>query len=93
MNAEDLRLAIDRDAEVAIGVQLAWALRARIEDGSARAGERLPGLREVADATGLNINTVRAVYQRLDGEGLIDSRQGSGTFVSAAARGPASARA
>jgi DNA-binding transcriptional regulator YhcF (GntR family) len=93
MNVDELRLAIDRDAEVAIGVQLAWALRARIEGGSARAGERLPGLREVAEATGLNINTVRAVYQRLDGEGLIDSRQGSGTFVSADARGPASARA
>jgi hypothetical protein len=29
----------------------------------------------------VNINTVRAVYQRLEHEGLIDSRQGSGTFV------------
>jgi DNA-binding transcriptional MocR family regulator len=35
----------------------------------------------VAEATGVTINTVRAVYQRLNQEGLIDSRQGSGTFV------------
>ena len=76
-----------------MGVQLAWGLRARVEDGSVRAGERLPGLREVAEATGLNINTVRAAYQRLDQEGLVESRQGSGTFVIDVARAPASARA
>jgi DNA-binding transcriptional regulator YhcF (GntR family) len=93
MNAEELGLAIDRDAEVPLGVQLAWALRARIEGESARAGERLPGLREVAGATGLNVNTVRAVYQRLDQEGLIESRQGSGTFVCDAARVRTGARA
>jgi len=74
--------SIDRDAEVPIGVQLAWALRARINDGSFKSGQRLPGLRELADATGVNVNTVRAVYQRLDQEGLIDSQQGTGTFVS-----------
>jgi DNA-binding transcriptional regulator YhcF (GntR family) len=92
VNADELPLAIDRDAEVPVGVQLAWTLRARIEHGTARAGEKLPGLREVADATGLNVNTVRAVYQRLDQEGLIESRQGSGTFVSGKARAHASAR-
>jgi DNA-binding transcriptional regulator YhcF (GntR family) len=93
MNARDLELAIDRDAEVPMGVQLAWGLRARVEDGTVRAGARLPGLREVAEATGLNINTVRAAYQRLDQEGLIESRQGSGTFVVEIARAPSSARA
>jgi DNA-binding transcriptional regulator YhcF (GntR family) len=93
MNADDLRLAIDRDAEVPVGVQLAWTLRARIGHGTACAGEKLPGLREVAEATGLNVNTVRAVYQRLDQEGLIESRQGSGTFVSDAVHAHAPARA
>src|SRR4029077_19702961 len=81
VKARELGLAIDRDADVAMGVQLAWGLRARVEDGSVHAGERLPGLREVAEATGLNVNTVRATYQRLEREGLIESRQGSGTFV------------
>ena len=77
----DLGLSIDRDAEVPIGLQLAWGLRARIYDGTLESGHRLPGLREVAEATGMTINTVRAVYQRLNQEGLIDSQQGSGTFV------------
>ena len=76
-----LDISIDRDAEIPIGVQLAWALRTRICHGQLEAGQRLPGLREVAQETGVNVNTVRAVYQRLEQEGLIDSQQGSGTFV------------
>jgi DNA-binding transcriptional regulator YhcF (GntR family) len=79
-------IEIDRDAEVPIGVQLAWALRSRIDDGRLRPGQRLPGLRDLAEASGVNVNTVRAVYQRLEQEGLIDSQQGSGTFVTAAPR-------
>jgi DNA-binding transcriptional regulator YhcF (GntR family) len=78
---EELAAAIDRDAEVPIGLQLGWALCARIHDGEFRPGQRLPGLREMAQASGLNVNTVRAVYQRLEQRGLLESRQGSGTFV------------
>ncbi len=74
-------LVLDRDAEVPIGVQLAWALRTRIRDGRFAAGQRLPALRDLAVALGINANTVRAVYQRLEQEGIIDSQQGSGTFV------------
>jgi GntR family transcriptional regulator len=77
-------LAIDRKADVPIGVQLTWALRSRIAEGRFAAGQRLPGLRELAEATGVNVNTVRAVYQRLEQSGLIDRQQGSGTFVAAA---------
>jgi DNA-binding transcriptional regulator YhcF (GntR family) len=75
--------AIDRDAEVPIGLQLGWALCARIHDGEFAPGQRLPGLRELAEASGLNVNTVRAVYQRLEQRGLLESQQGSGTFVAA----------
>jgi DNA-binding transcriptional regulator YhcF (GntR family) len=81
-------VSIDRDAEVPIGVQLAWALRSRIHDGRFKPGQRLPALRELAEATGVNINTVKAVYQRLDKEGLIDSHQGSGTFVAPTRHAP-----
>ena len=76
-------LVVDRDADVPIGVQLAWALRARIGDGTLAPGQRLPGLRDLAEALGVNANTVRAVYQRLEHDGIVDSQQGSGTFVTA----------
>jgi len=85
---DGFELSIDRDAEVPIGVQLAWALRARIHDGRFKPGQRIPGLRDLADATGVNINTVKAVYQRLEQEGLIESQQGSGTFVEPTPRKP-----
>jgi DNA-binding transcriptional regulator YhcF (GntR family) len=81
-------LSIDRDGEIPIGVQLAWALRARIGDGRLAPGRRLPGLRELAEMVGINANTARAVYQRLEQEGLIQSRQGTGTFVASAAYEP-----
>ncbi|HEV2945015.1 MAG TPA: winged helix-turn-helix domain-containing protein [Solirubrobacteraceae bacterium] len=85
---EGFGVAIDRDAEVPIGVQLAWALRTRIRDGRFKPSQRLPGLRDLAEATGVNVNTVRAVYQRLEHEGLIDSQQGSGTFVASTPHRP-----
>jgi len=74
-------LAIDRDAEVPVGVQLGWTMCSLISDGSFKPGEQLPTLREMAQATGLNVNTIRVVYQRLEQKGLIESQQGSGTFV------------
>jgi DNA-binding transcriptional regulator YhcF (GntR family) len=78
---EALDFAIDRHAEVPIGVQLVWALRTRIRDGRLTPGQRLPGLRDLAEALKVNANTVRAVYQRLEREGIIESQRGSGTFV------------
>jgi DNA-binding transcriptional regulator YhcF (GntR family) len=86
-----LKLVVDRDAEVPIGIQIAWALRSRIGDGRLTPGQRLPGLREMAEASGVNVNTIRAVCQRLEQEGLIDSQQGSGTFVAATPQTPSSA--
>jgi DNA-binding transcriptional regulator YhcF (GntR family) len=90
---EGFDVAIDRDAEVPIGVQLAWALRTRIRDGRFEPNQRLPGLRDLAEAIGVNVNTVRAVYQRLEHEGLIDSQQGSGTFVAPVQHRPSAVHA
>lgn len=86
IGAGDLGIAVDRDGELPIGVQLVWALRTRIGDGRFKPGQRLPGLRDLARVTGVNVNTARAVYQRLEQEGLIESRQGNGTFVASSSR-------
>ncbi len=86
--AHGLDFVLDRDAEVPLGVQLAWALRTRIREGRFAPGARLPGLRDVAETLGVNANTVRAVYQRLEHEGAVVSHQGSGTFVASTPRAP-----
>lgn len=74
-------LALERSSDVPLGTQLSWKLRAAIADGKLRPGDRLPGVRELAVAAGVNVNTVRAVYARLGEQGVIDSEHGRGTFV------------
>src|ERR1700739_843686 len=76
-------LSVDRDAEVPIGVQLAWAIKMRIAEGSLGAGHRLPGLRDLSEALGVNANTARAASANLERETLIERRRGRGRFVDA----------
>lgn len=73
--------ALDPASDVPLGVQLTWRLRALILTGRLAAAEPLPSLRRVADWAGVNVNTVRAAYESLEGEGMIFSQQGRGTFV------------
>jgi DNA-binding transcriptional regulator YhcF (GntR family) len=73
--------AIDPGDELPVGLQLTWRLRALISTGQLASGERLPSFRRLASWAGVNLNTVRAVYEGLEEEGLVVSRQGQGTFV------------
>jgi GntR family transcriptional regulator len=82
--ARELGLRVDRDGEVPVGTQLAWRLRELVSAGTLRPGDRLPSVREFATAAGVNVNTVRSVYGRLEHEGLVRSEQGRGTFVASA---------
>jgi DNA-binding transcriptional regulator YhcF (GntR family) len=70
-----------RADDLPLGSQLAWRLRVLIASGQLAPGDRLPGVRELATGTGVNVNTARAVYHRLIEDGLIASRHGLGTFV------------
>ena len=72
---------LDRTSDVPLGTQLAWKLRGAIAARRLRPGDRLPGVRELAEAAQVNVNTVRAVYGRLAEQGVIVSEHGRGTFV------------
>src|SRR3954452_12787876 len=86
LSAEDL--ALERGSDVPLGTQLAWKLRAAIAAGKLRAGDRLPGVRDLAALVGVNVNTVRAVYARLGQQGVIESEHGRGTFVGSRGASP-----
>jgi DNA-binding transcriptional regulator YhcF (GntR family) len=73
--------ALDRTQGIPLGTQLAWRLRGLIANGKLPAGERVPSVRRLAEATGLNVNTVRSVYGRLEEQGYLTSEHGRGTFV------------
>jgi GntR family transcriptional regulator len=79
--AQSNPFALDLGSDVPLGVQLAWRLRAMIVTGRLAPGDALPSLRRIAGWAGVNVNTVRSVYEGLESEGLVVSQQGRGTFV------------
>ncbi len=70
-----------RADDLPVGVNLAWRLQTLIQSGRLASREQLPGVREFAAGAGVNVNTARSVYRRLEDDGLTVSRQGLGTFV------------
>ncbi len=72
---------LNRDGDVPLGTQLAWQVQALVVNGRLRPGEQLPSVRRLARVAGVNVNTVRAVYERLEGEGFVTTQHGRGTFV------------
>jgi DNA-binding transcriptional regulator YhcF (GntR family) len=78
---EENPFRIDPTDELPVGLQLSWRLRALIQTGEMAAGERLPSFRRLAEWAGVNVGTVRAVYEALEEDGLVATRHGQGTFV------------
>lgn len=79
--AADMGVTLDHGAEVPLGVQFAWSVRAAVAAGRLRPGERLPALRDLAEELGVNHNTLRAAVAKLEADGVLERRHGSGTFV------------
>jgi len=80
---DPLGLKVNRNGDVPVGTQLAWQIEALIANGRLRPGEQLPSVRGLAEAVGVNVNTVRSVYARLEGEGFLVTEHGRGSFVAA----------
>jgi GntR family transcriptional regulator len=72
---------VARKSEVPVGTQLLVQLRAAVADGDLGPGDLFPSIRELAESTGVSVNTVRSAYARLENEGLARSEHGRGTFV------------
>jgi GntR family transcriptional regulator len=68
-------------SDLPVGVQLNWRLRTLILSGRLGAGQTLPSVRQMAKWADVNANTVRAVYDSLQEDGLACGQQGRGTFV------------
>ncbi len=63
--------------------QLTRAIRFAIATGRLRIGEQLPTVRQLAVELRVNANTVAKVYAELERSGILETRRGVGTFVSA----------
>lgn len=52
-----------------------------IADAQLAPGDRLPPVRSLAGQLGVNVNTVRSAYAKLEADGLAQTRHGVGTIV------------
>jgi len=75
-------LKIDATNGVPLYLQIAKEVKHSIALGSLQTGEQLPSVREIALQITVNPNTVAKAYRELEAQGVVETRRGTGTFVS-----------
>jgi len=76
-------VTIDPRDRTPIYAQLERGLRAAIATGRLTSGDQLPTVRQLAVELKVNANTVARVYAELERAGVIETRRGVGSFISA----------
>jgi GntR family transcriptional regulator len=80
-NGQALRFAIDLRSGMPVYRQLIDQVRSGIASGSLTAGDQLPTVRQLAVDLAINPNTVMRAYRELELGGLLETHQGTGTFI------------
>jgi GntR family transcriptional regulator / MocR family aminotransferase len=78
----EVALKLDPVSPIALYRQIYDGLRDGIIGGRFEAGTKLPASRALATSLGVSRITVTECYERLISEGYLETRRGSGTFVS-----------
>jgi GntR family transcriptional regulator len=73
--------ALDLHSGVPVYRQIIDQVRAGVSSGSLKAGDQLPTVRQLAVDLEINPNTVMRAYRELELSGLIETHQGTGTFI------------
>ena len=81
-----MEFSVDRDLPVPLRTQLQGLIEYGIACGQLLPGELLPSVRELAERIGVAPMTVSQVYSDLKAAGLIETRPGSGSFVTSSNR-------
>src|SRR5881392_2038164 len=74
---------IDTNHPTPLYHQLERSIRFAIATSKLRIGEQLPTVRQLAVHLRINANTVAKVYTELERTGVVETRRGVGTFVTA----------
>ena len=80
-----MMIVIDHNSRIPIYEQIKTQIIALINSGVLAPGDKLPSLRALASDLSLNFNTIKKVFALLEADGVIESRQGAGFFVTAGA--------
>src|SRR5579863_1979070 len=73
---------LDSQSGVPVYRQLIDQVLAGIASSTLAAGDQLPTVRQVAVDLSINPNTVMRAYRELEIRGVLDTQQGTGTFIS-----------
>jgi GntR family transcriptional regulator len=69
-----------------IFLQIADTITDKVVSGEFPAGEKIPSVRELASAMGVNPNTIMRTYSELQAMNIIENQRGIGYFVNADAQ-------
>ena len=83
---------VDPKDPTPIYAQLERRVRSAIATGTLAPGTQMPTVRQMAVDLFVNANTVAKVYNELERSGVVETRRGVGTFVSARPNEAASRR-
>lgn len=76
-----MEFSIDNKSGVPFYRQIIEQIKFGIANGELGSGDRLPTVRQLAVDLSINPNTVVRAYRELEIEGILNTQQGSGTFV------------
>lgn len=76
-------VSVDPNDPTPIYAQLERGLRAAIATNRLKPGDQLPTVRQLAVELRVNANTVARVYAELERAGVLETRRGVGSFISA----------
>jgi GntR family transcriptional regulator len=77
------RFLLDLHSGMPVYRQIMDQVRGGIASGALAAGDQLPTVRQLAVDLEINPNTVVRAYRELELGGLLETHQGTGTFISA----------
>src|ERR1700735_3843658 len=77
----DFAFRLDGRSGVPVFRQLIDQVLGAIATGTLRAGDQLPTVRQVAVDLAINPNTVMRAYREMEIRGILDTQQGTGTFI------------
>ena len=79
---EPFSFKLDPQSGVPVYRQIIDQVQAGLASGTLARGDQLPTVRQVAVDLEINPNTVLRAYRELEIRGVLDTHQGTGTFVS-----------
>src|SRR6059058_5351328 len=77
-----IEFRLDEESGVPVYRQIIDQVMGGMATGALRPGDQLPTVRQVAVDLAINPNTVQRAYREMEIRGVLETQQGTGTFIS-----------